>query len=104
MSKVRFIKPILSASGRLFGGSNIYFRTNRLTGKSHTGTIRNPYKGPSSTAQQATRERFRYVMSLVKTQLQDPAKKAQWQQEFMSQNEIGTLVGFVYHMLNKQLL
>lgn len=103
MRNIKFKSPIESASGRLYCGSNVYLRTNRVTGKSHTGTIRNPYKGPSSASQQAMRNHFRRVMSAVMCQLRDPIQKAKLEEEYASQNEIGTLVGFVYHKLNNEV-
>lgn len=103
MRNVCFIRPIKSARGKLFKGSNIYLRENRVTGACHTGTIRNPYKGPSSAAQQETRNRFRRVMARVMEHLNDPAEKSRLEREFAAQNEVGTLVGFVYRKVKNEV-
>ena len=98
-----FHHPIKSASGKLFPGSNMYFRTNPVTGAVHTGTLRHPFRGVQSKAQQETRERFRIVMAEVKNRLHNTEEKARLAEEYKNQHEIGTLVGFVYHKVNEEL-
>lgn len=51
MSKVSFIDPVASLSGALNRNEDIRFRTRN--GKTHAYCITNPYKGPTSEAQNA---------------------------------------------------
>ena len=95
--------PIKSASGRVCTGSNMYYRTNPVTGAVHTGTLRHPFRGVRSKEQQETRDRFRLVMCEVMRRLRDPEEKARLVAEYKEQREIGTLVGFVFHKVNEEL-
>ena len=81
----------------------MYYRTNSVTGAVHTGTLRHPFRGVRSKAQQETRDRFRYVMAEVMNRLRNPEEKARLVEEYKEQDKIGTLVGFVYHKVNGEL-
>ena len=104
MKKVIFVTPIKSASGKISSDSDTYLRTNPVTGKSHTGRLQHPYKGPASEKQAACRNRFRAVMALVTERLRDPEIHAEMTREFWSQNEIGTLIGYAYNKWKGEVL
>lgn len=104
MAKIKFKNPVESASGKVSGRSNEYYRTNPITGKTHTGTLERPYKGPASDKQLVCRKRFRAVMALVTSRLRDPETKAALNEAFHNQHEIGTLVGFAYNMWKDDVL
>jgi len=97
MKKIIFLSPIKSASGKISSDSTVYLRTNPVTGKSHTGKLQHPYTGPASAQQKANRNRFRALMALVRDRLGNPEIKAQLRAEYLSQSEIGTLVGYACH-------
>ena len=80
--------------------SDVYFRTNKQTGKTFTGKLCNPSNQEPSAAQIAAKARFAKVVTAVRTILADPTQKAKLLAEFKSQTKIGSLFGYAMHKLN----
>ncbi len=98
-----FIKPmalIESMSKKVCMHSDVYFRTNRQTGKVTTGKLCNPSTKEPSTAQTTAKARFAKVVAAVRTILSDPTEKAKWQAEYKAQHKFGSLLGYAVHRLN----
>ena len=80
--------------------SDVYFRTNKQTGKTFTGKLCNPSTKEPSAAQIKAKERFAKVSAAVRTVLEDPTEKAKLEAEDKSQTKIGSLFGYAMHKLN----
>ena len=80
--------------------SDVYFRTNKQTGKVTTGKRCNPSNQPASTEQAAVRARFVKVAAAVRAILADPTEKAKLKAEFKAQRTYGSLLGYAMHKLN----
>lgn len=73
------IKPscqIESMSGKTDHQSNVSFRVTY--GTQHTYTLRNPYQGPASEAQDLMRHALGVATQYCKILFRDPAIKAEW--------------------------
>ena len=51
-------------------------------GKEHVYSIRNPYDGPASEAQNSNRSNFGKISAIVNRIIADPVQAAEWQQRF----------------------
>ena len=80
--------------------SDVYFRTNKQTGKVTTGKLCNPSDAEPSAAQTAAKARFGKVVAAVRTILSDATEKAKLKAEFKAQHKIGSLFGYAMHKLN----
>ncbi len=80
--------------------SDVYFRTNKQTGRTYTGKLCNPSEQQPSAAQIAAKNRFTKVVAAVRTILADPTEKAKLKAEFKAQTKIGSLFGYAMHKLN----
>jgi len=96
MAKAEFHYPLKCLTGTVEKDSKVYYRKNRVTGLIHAVHLSHPYRGAASPAQKACREHFRRVMALVSERLRDPQTNAAVRKEYLSQHEVGTLVGFAY--------
>ena len=97
-----FIKPmalIESMSNKVCMHSDVYFRTNRRTGKTTTGKLCYPSTKAPSAQQMANRERFRKVQAAIRLILNDPTEKSKLQAEYEKQYERGSLFGYAMHKL-----
>ena len=97
------IKPmalIESMSKKVCEHSDVYFRTNRQTGKTYTGKLCFPSTKQPSAAQIAAKARFAKVVAAVRTILADATEKAKLQAEFRAQHTYGSLFGYAMHKLN----
>lgn len=82
------IKPacqIESMSGKTDHQSNVSFRVTY--GTQHTYTLRNPYKGPASEAQDLMRHALGVATQYCKILFRDPAIKAEWVERTMQQKK-----------------
>ena len=98
-----FIKPmalIESMRKKVCEHSDVYFRTNKQTGKVTTGKICYPSTKEPSAAQTAAKARFAKVVAAVRTILEDATKKAALEAEFKAQHTYGSLFGYAMHKLN----
>ena len=99
------IKPmalIESMKKKVCMHSDVYFRTNKQTGKTFTGKLCNPSTKEPSAAQIKAKERFAKVSAAVRTVLENPTEKAKLEAEYKSQTKIGSLFGYAMHKLNDQ--
>ena len=80
--------------------SDVYFRTNKRTGKVYTGKLCNPSTKEPSAAQTKAKERFAKVVAAVRAILADPTEKAKLEKEYMAQHKYGSLFGYAMHKLN----
>ena len=80
--------------------SDVYFRTNKQTGKVTTGKLCNPSTKAPSASQTAAKERFAKVAAAVRTILSDSTEKAKLMAEYKAQHKYGSLFGYAMHKLN----
>lgn len=73
MALIRPLETIKSMSKKVCEHSDVYFRTNKRTGKTYTGKMCNPYDGGSSANQVAKRARFAKVSAAIRARLAVPA-------------------------------
>ncbi len=97
MAEIKPMALIESMKKKVCEHSDVYFRTNRKTGKVYTGT-----KEPSA-AQTAAKARFAKVSAAIRTILAGTSEqKTALVAEYKAQNKIGTLFGYAMHKLNDQ--
>ena len=97
------IKPmalIESMSNKVCMHSDVYFRTNKRTGKVTTGKLCYPSDKAPTAAQIAARARFAKVTAAIRTILETPVEKAKLEAEYKSQTKIGSLFGYAMRKLN----
>jgi len=83
--------------------SDVYFRTNKKTGKVYTGKLCNPNTKEPSAAQTAAKARFAKVSAAVRALLAGSSEqKTALVAEYNAQNKIGSLFGYAMHKLNDQ--
>ncbi len=100
MAEIKPMALIESMSKKVCEHSDVYFRTNKQTGKVYTGKLCNPSTKEPSAAQTAAKERFAKVAAAVRTILADPTEKAKLQAEYKAQTKYGSLFGYAMHKLN----
>ena len=100
MADIKPMALIESMSKKVCMHSDVYFRTNKQTGKTTTGKLCNPSDAEPSANQIAAKARFAKVVAAVRTILSDPTQKAQLKAEYKSQHTIGSLFGYAMHKLN----
>ena len=100
MAEIKPMALIESMKRKVCEHSDVYFRTNKQTGKVTTGKLCNPSEKEPSAAQTAAKARFAKVTTAVRAILTDPTEKARLQAEFKAQTKIGTLFGYAMHKLN----
>ena len=102
MAEIRPMELIKSMSKKVCMHSDVYFRTNKQTGKTTTGKLCNPSDKEPSAAQTAAKARFAKVVAAVRAILTDPEQKARLKAEYKAQTKIGSLFGYAMHKLNDQ--
>ena len=102
MSKIKPISIIRSMSGKVCEHSDMYFRTNKQTGKVYTGKLCNPSDAAPSEAQNRVKTRFAKISAAVMELLSDPAERAKWQKAYLAQRKIGSLHGYVFAKIQDQ--
>ena len=95
MAEIKPMALIESMRKKVCMHSDVYFRTNKQTGKTFTGKLCYP-----SNQQIAAKARFAKVVAAVRTILADPTEKAKLKAEFKAQTKIGSLFGYAMHKLN----
>lgn len=100
MAEIKPMALIESMKKKVCEHSDVYFRTNKQTGKVTTGKLCNPSTKEPSAAQSAAKARFRKVQAAVRTVLSDATEKAKLQAEFKAQHTYGSLFGYAMHKLN----
>ena len=100
MSEIKPMALIESMRKKVCMHSDVYFRTNKQTGKVTTGKLCNPSDKAPSAAQTAAKVRFAKVAAAVRLILTDPTEKAKLQAEYQAQTKYGSLFGYAMHKLN----
>ena len=100
MAEIKPMALIESMKKKVCEHSDVYFRTNKRTGKVYTGKLCNPSTKAPSAAQTAAKERFAKVVAAVRTILANPTEKAKLEAEYKSQTKYGSLFGYAMHKLN----
>ena len=81
--------------------SDVYFRTNKKTGKVYTGKLCNPSTKEPSENQVKAKARFTKVQAAVRAILAgNSEQKTALVAEYKSQNKIGSLFGYAMKKLN----
>ena len=102
MAQIKPMALIESMKKKVCEHSDVYFRTNKRTGKVTTGKMCNPSTKEPSAAQIVAKERFKKVQAAVRTILADPTEKEKLQSEYKAQHVYGSLFGYAMHKLNDQ--
>jgi len=100
MAEIKPMALIESMKKKVCEHSDVYFRTNKQTGKVTTGKLCNPSTKAPSAAQTAAKERFAKVAAAVRTILSDSTEKAKLMAEFKAQHKYGSLFGYAMAKLN----
>jgi len=101
MAKIKPMALIESMSNKVCEHSDVYFRTNKKTGKVTTGKLCNPSTKEPSAAQIAAKARFAKVSAAVRAILAGTSEqKTQLVAEYKAQNKYGSLFGYAMHKLN----
>ena len=100
MAEIKPMALIESMKKKVCMHSDVYFRTNKQTGKVTTGKLCNPSEKAPSSAQVAKKARFAKVVAAVREVLADPTEQAKLKAEFKSQTKYGSLFGYAMHKLN----
>ncbi len=100
MAEIKPMALIESMKKKVCEHSDVYFRTNRRTGKVTTGKLCYPSEKAPSAAQVAAKARFAKVAAAVRAVLADPTEKAKLEAEYKSQIKYGSLFGYAMHKLN----
>jgi hypothetical protein len=100
MAEIKPMALIESMRKKVCMHSDVYFRTNKQTGKTTTGKLCNPSDKEPSAAQTAAKARFAKVVAAVRAILTDPEQKARLKAEYKAQTKIGSLFGYAMHKLS----
>ena len=101
MAEIKPMALIESMKKKVCEHSDVYFRTNKKTGKVYTGKLCNPSMKEPSVNQTAARARFAKVSAAVRAILAGSSEqKTQLVAEYNAQNKYGSLFGYAMHKLN----
>ena len=100
MAEIKPMVLIESMKKKVCGHSDVYFRTNKQTGKVTTGKLCNPSEKEPSAAQVAAKKRFAKVQAAVRAVLADSTEKAKLEAEYKAQHQFGSLLGYAMHKLS----
>ena len=100
MALIKPIDLIKSMAKKVCMHSDVYFRTNKQTGKTTTGKVCYPSDKQPTEAQLKAQERFKKVSKAVRTILADPEQKATLNAAYKAQTRYGSLFGYAMHKLN----
>ena len=103
MAEIKPMALIESMKKKVCEHSDVYFRTNKRTGKVTTGKLCNPSTKEPSASQIAAKARFTKVQAAVRAILAGSSEqKTQLVAEYKSQTKYGSLFGYAMHKLNDQ--
>ena len=101
MAEIKPMALIESMKKKVCEHSDVYFRTNKQTGKVTTGKLCNPSTKEPSAAQIKAKERFAKVSVAVRAILAGTSEqKTQLEAEYKAQHKYGSLFGYAMHKLN----
>ena len=95
MAKIKPIETVKSMSGKVCEHSEIYFRTNKQTGKTVTGKLCNPSDAEPTEAQVKAQTRFAKLSAAAQTIMADPEQRAKYEKAYKKQRRIGSLHGYI---------
>ena len=105
MALIRPLETIKSMSKKVCEHSDVYFRTNKKTGKVCSGKLCNPSTKPASVDQISVRQKFTATMAKVKaicsakatdTDTANYEKQVAYRKAYDAQHEIGVFTAFVF--------
>lgn len=102
MSKIKPIAIVESMSGKICQHSDMYFRTNRQTGKVYTGKICNPSEADPTEAQVKVQNRFTKLTNAARAIIADPEQRTKYDTAYKAQHKIGSLLGYVVKQIKNQ--
>ena len=103
MAEIKPMALIESMKKKVCEHSDVYFRTNKQTGKVTTGKLCNPSTKEPSAAQIKAKERFAKVSAAVRAILAGTSEqKTVLEAEYKAQHKYGSLFGYAMHKLNDQ--
>ena len=103
MSEIKPMALIESMKKKVCEHSDVYFRTNKKTGKVYTGKLCNPSTKEPSAAQIKAKARFAKVSAAVRTILAGSSEqKTALVTAYKAQHKYGSLFGYAMHKLNDQ--
>ena len=101
MAEIKPMALIESMKKKVCMHSDVYFRTNKQTGKVTTGKLCYPSTKEPSAAQIAAKARFAKVSAAVRAILAGTSEqKTQLETEYKAQHKYGSLFGYAMHKLN----
>ena len=101
MAEIKPMALIESMKKKVCAHSDVYFRTNKKTGKVTTGKLCNPSTKEPSAAQTAAKARFAKVSAAVRAILAGSSEqKTRLVAAYNAQNKIGSLFGYAMKKLN----
>ncbi len=101
MAEIKPMALIESMKKKVCEHSDVYFRTNKQTGKVTTGKLCYPSTKEPSAAQIAAKARFAKVSAAVRAILAGTSEqKTQLETEYKAQHKYGSLFGYAMHKLN----
>ena len=103
MAEIKPMALIESMKKKVCEHSDVYFRTNKKTGKVYTGKLCNPSTKEPSAAQIKAKARFAKVSAAVRTILAGSSEqKTALVTAYKAQHKYGSLFGYAMHKLNDQ--
>ena len=99
MAKIKPIETVKSMSGKVCKHSEIYFRTNKQTGKTVTGKLCNPSDAEPTEAQLKVKTRFTKLTEAARVIMADPEQRAKYEKAYLKQRRIGSLMGYIVHKI-----
>ena len=101
MAEIKPMALIESMKKKVCEHSDVYFRTNKRTGKVTTGKLCNPSEKGPSAAQIAAKARFAKVSAAVRAIVAGTSEqKSSLEAEYKAQHKYGSLFGYAMHKLN----
>ena len=101
MAQIKPMALIESMKKKVCMHSDVYFRTNKKTGKVYTGKLCNPSTKEPSAAQTAAKARFAKVSAAVRAILAGTSEqKASLAAAYKAQHKVGSLFGYAMKVLN----
>lgn len=104
MAKIKPMALVENMSGKVCEHSDVYFRTNKQTGKVSSGKLCNPFTGEASVNQVAVRNRFKTVATAIRARIAalPTADKTALVKEYKAQHEVGSLFGYCMKKWNAE--
>ena len=104
MAKIKPMDLVKSMSKKVCMHSDVYFRTNKVTGAVYSGKLCNPYEGEPSADQAANMSRFGKVQAAVRARIAalSATEKEKLVNAFNSQTKSGSLFGYAFKKWNKE--